>query len=334
MKVLFNAKTFDSKHEIKELVKERYRQVILHVCDALKDSLDLSLLNSIIIPDDYKTELFEFQRNNGHKESLTENEYARGFAQVVSSQSHNNDVVYNVIIDKAIIQALLCDDALSNIKNSIDEAKYKELIHERTFAINTLCHELAHVYAYNLKKNITWLEQDYEDSDLKSLYSSLALSCWDEYFASRIVSATYAWASESIYELKRTCNSAEEMLNEKRREYNHRNISLTDFAIEFHKYTDVLLKNISYLHGNLFCLTESREHMVCCIDENLDGTYIKSIWIDFGQVMDTLFKDYPNWKNESVLHDLTLLIEKYYNQFDIYLSQKYEGIYYDIPVKL
>ena len=61
--------------------------------NTLKETLDLSLLNSIIIPEDYKEGLFDFQKLNGHTAFITENEYGRGVAQVVSSKNESGETV-------------------------------------------------------------------------------------------------------------------------------------------------------------------------------------------------------------------------------------------------
>ncbi len=69
MEILFNAKTFGEQPMEKQQI-EAYTQAIFSIYNTLKETLDLSLLNSIIIPEDYKEGLFDFQRLNGHVELL------------------------------------------------------------------------------------------------------------------------------------------------------------------------------------------------------------------------------------------------------------------------
>ena len=124
------------------------------------------------------------------------------------------------------------------------------------------------------------------------------------------------------------------MLQEKRSKYNRRIITLDDFVKEYHRYTTFILKKIASAHGNLFCLAESREDIIQIIEDNLRESYVKAIWSEYGRALNKLYKDYPMWKNATVFDDVISLIEKYYNQFDIYISQTSQGIYYDIPIRL
>lgn len=58
MEVIFTVKTYNGKKENVELFIKGSKQVIWSIYNSLKDTLDLSLLNSIIVPEDYKMELF------------------------------------------------------------------------------------------------------------------------------------------------------------------------------------------------------------------------------------------------------------------------------------
>lgn len=119
MEILFHAKTF-GEQPIEQQQIEAYTQAIFSIYNTLKETLNLSLLNSIIIPEDYKEGLFDFQRLNGHIEFITENEYGRGMAQVVSSKNESEEIVYNIAIDKNLIFALVGDDQLEAVKNNLN----------------------------------------------------------------------------------------------------------------------------------------------------------------------------------------------------------------------
>ena len=334
MEIMFNAKTYNSEQVIEEAVKEIHKQAILSLYNTAKGTLELALLNLIIITEDYKTELFRFQKDNGHTEFITENEYGQGYAQVVSSQSIDDEEVYNILIDKTLAVALIGDDILLTMKESLNSEQYAELLNVRQMAINTICHEFAHVHEFSLNRDLEWLRNKKWGTDLPSFYLKLAMQCWSEYFACRTVSGTCYFKPEDCIELITTCREAEKMLQEKRSKYNRRLISLDNFVNDFHKYTTFLLKKIAYIHGNLYCFAESRERIVQSIKEDFEGVYAKNIWTDYGQAMNQLFEKHPMWKDETVFNDLISLIEKYFNQFEIYLHQENQGIYYDIPVRL
>ena len=323
MEIVFNASTYKPGSEIEDLVKENYKQSIFLIYNSLKETLDLSLLNSIIVPEDYKTELFEFQSNNCHSEFITENEYGQGVAQVVSSKSDSGETIYNVVIDKKLIISLVADDE-----------QYKEFYDIRQLAINTLCHEFGHVHEYGLNRKMEWLQDIEMGTDLHSQYLELAKRCWSEYFACRTVSSTFPLKPEDCIEIINTCNDAEKMLQQKRSKYNRRIITLNDFVIEFHRYTTFILKKIASAHGNLYCLAESRGDIIQTMEDNFGEAYVKGIWSEYGRALNKLYEDYPMWKDNTVFDDIISLNEKYYNQFDIYISQITQGVYYDIPVRL
>jgi len=107
-------------------------------------------------------------------------------------------------------------------------------------------------------------------------------------------------------------------------------MSLDDYVFKFHKYTDFLLKKVARTHGNLHYLTGIIQSLEYCLGE----TYVKAIWSEYGKIMNILYENYPTWKDESVFDDLISIIEKYYNQFDIFLRQDSQGIYYDILARI
>ena len=58
---------------------------------------------------------------NGHSEFITENEYGRGMAQVVSSKNDKEEIVYTIVIDKNLIFHLLVgEEQLEAVKNNFN----------------------------------------------------------------------------------------------------------------------------------------------------------------------------------------------------------------------
>ena len=333
MEIVFNASTYEQSRKLEEMDVEYYEQVIFTIYNYLKDILDLSLLNMIVVPEDYKSEIFQFQRNNGHPEYITENKYGQGFAQVVSSRYSNGVINYNVFLDKKIVFALLDDNILLTCKDNLNDEDYRIMYDTRQLTINTLCHEFAHVHEYALNRNMEWLHDDL-GAALYSQYIALAKKCWSEYFACRTASSSFFLQSDYCTEIISTCNDVEKMLQKKRSEYNRRIITLDEFVGEFHYYTTFLLKKIASAHGNLYCLPESREEIIRVMEGAFSESYVKAIWTEYGQALNKLYEEYPFWKNISVFDDLISLNIKYFNQFDIYISETTEGVYYEIPVRL
>ncbi|NLL69737.1 MAG: hypothetical protein GX238_01250 [Epulopiscium sp.] len=332
MEIVFDAKTY-GEYIMEEEQIEAFTQAIYSIYNTLKESLDLSLLNSIIIPEDYKEGLFDFQRLNGHTEFITENEYGRGMAQVVSSE--NGETVYNIIIDKNIIFTLVGDDHLQAIKDNLNsEEEYALFLSSRQLAIYTLYHEFGHVHEYGLNRGIKWIQNKEVKTDLRSQYILLAMQCWSEYFACRTSSSAFPFDESDALEIITTCNNAEKGLQKQRSMYNRGIINLDNFVLEFHNYTGFILKKIASAHGNLYCLGDYREKMINVIEENLEESYVKTIWKNYGKTLDELYILYPNWEDDNVFNGLCELIVEYYKQYEIYISETPQGIYYDIPVRL
>ena len=237
MEILFNAKSFGEQSIEKQQI-DAYSQAIFSIYNTLREILDLSLLNSIIIPEDYKEGLFDFQRINGHREFITENEYGKGMAQVVSSDNGSGETVYNIIIDKNIIFTLVGEEQLQAIEESLNsEEKYALFLSSRQLAINTLYHEFGHIHEFSLNREIEWIQNKEIKTDLRSQYILLAMQCWSEYFTCRTSSGSFPFDVSVAMEIIDTCNNAEAGLQKQRSKYNRRKIGLDEFVTEFHDYT-------------------------------------------------------------------------------------------------
>lgn len=331
---MFTVKTYDGEKVLEELVLEGHKQAIVSIYDRLKGSLDLSRLKSIIVPEDYKKELFEIQRKNGHTESLVENNLGQSFAQRVSGKSDDGKTTYSLVIHKAIIFTLISDEITQALQLTLDEEEYESFLHTRQLAINTLYRQFAHIHELALNRTISWIRPNEEKGDLRSQYMIVAKQCWSEYFACRTAASTFSLSAEDCAEVIQTCSDAEEMLHGQRSKYNRRKIDLNDFVSEFHKYTAFILKKIACAHGNLYCLEKSREEVTQAIEEGLEARHVGAIWTEFGQVLSKLYDDYPEWKDDTVFNDICTLIEGYYKKHEIHINETPQGVCYDVPVGL
>lgn len=259
MEIIFTAKTLGNQI-LEENQIDAYTQAIFSIYNTIKEVLDLSLLNSIIITEEYKEGLFDFQKKNGHDEFITDNEYGRGIAQVVSSEAECGETVYNIIIDKNLISMLVGDEQLEAVKSNLkSQEEYNVFLKSRQLAINTLYHEFGHVYEYSLNRTIEWIQNKEIKTDLFSQLTVIAQQCWSEYFACRIASKSFPFDETTAIEIIETCNTAEKELQKERSKYNRRLVGLDEFVIGFHEYTNFILKKIASSHGNLYCLNDSRE---------------------------------------------------------------------------
>ena len=49
--------------------------------------------------------------------------------------------------------------------------------------------------------------------------------------------------------------------------------------------------------------------------------YIKAIWKDYGNALDELYIQYPKWESNAIFNDLCNLFIKYYEQYEIFISE-------------
>lgn len=88
-------------------------------------NLDLSLLESIVVPEDFEKELISFQRKHKLLEGYTHNEYAKAYAKVIDYKV-NGEKKCTIFFEKHIVAGLYSDET-------------------QQFSINTIHHELCHV---------------------------------------------------------------------------------------------------------------------------------------------------------------------------------------------
>ncbi len=333
MEVIINMESYNESRLMTPEEKEFYRQTVYSIYEQLKSTMDLSLLENIIVTENYIEELFEFQRNNGLSEFVTDNEYGQGAAQVVTVIDETKNEKYYILLKKELVLALIPDELMSNLQSTFKEEDFNQLKHLKNMSINLLYHELSHVHEYNFRNNIKWIKQ-LEGVSIESQYLSLALSLWQEYFACRHSAATHEYLEDDVEEIKSTTTKIEIRIKKERKKYNCREVSLDDFVKDFNYYIGFILKKMASEHGSLYWFNESRVDLINAIEQLLKDTNIGAVWCELGECLDVLYNTFPNWENKEVFSYAVSVIKKYIELFEIYIKNTPQGIYYDIPVRL
>jgi hypothetical protein len=329
----FSAKTTEGITLINEGHKEYLLKALHVVAEQLGEGLNLSTLKTIIIPENFKTDLFEFQKSVGLPQECTDNENAQAVAKVLT-YIENEEKVNTIFFSKALVFTLFDENSLSELKKEMDEESFKEIVVIRQTAINLLHHELSHVHEGNLSESIVW-KKDLNKHGVKLLEQLRyrAMNLWHEYYACRNSALThYLREVDTVYIIE-LCKKIETEILDKRKEYNLRIVNLNEFVTMFHENINTLLIYSVYAHGNYFSLnSEDRQRISNEIFESLSGTLFKEIWQDLGVELDKLFFLYPSWDTIDVLDNLCKVILCYIESFDIYLQDVPNGLYYNIPV--
>ena len=94
----------------------------------------------------------------------------------------------------------------------------------------------------------------------------------------------------------------------------------------------VLLKvsatNLGYVDG----LKLYNHKLFTRIEETINKTYLKNIWISQKEILRNLFDKYPNWKSNIILLELKKPIIDLWGYYGIYPEIRKEGLYLSVPL--
>lgn len=332
--VQFLAKSFNEKDMLTEEQSNYYKQVVYTLADELGKEMNISKLESIIIPDQYKDELFEFQKSIGVKQWCTDDDTGTGFGQVVTKVL-NEEKGHTIFLDKKLIAALFDENTLLLMKENMDEQSFEKLNDCRILAINILHHELSHVHEMSMTEDIEWTHNLNIDNDLLKYHlREMAMSIWREYYACRVSAATHQIGRSDFHYIIELSNKIEHDILLQRKNYNLRIIGLNEFVNIFNNRIISLLKFSTYAHGNYFYLKskDERDIIINALLGELEGNLFKGYWVRLGMVLDELFLKYPNWSTIDIIDDLCKVILEYMEEFNVHIENKHEGLYYKIPI--
>ncbi len=333
MEVIISATALSDTFQLTDDHRFIYKLCIESIYDQLSSGLNLVNLSQVIIPEDYEKELFSFQQKNGQREFITKNEFGLGFAQVVTV-TENDDTRHVIFLRKDLVAALLPDEQLEILQKSLSEENYEEALKARNLAINTIIHEFAHVDEMNKRELMGWIDTIKGVVSVDSKYFNDCFSIWTEYYACRKVSTSLQIKADLIVEMVETCKSVDSKIQEQREKYHMHQVSLDEFVIYFHEYTSFMLNKMASNHGHFFAIpSDSRIEIIEQVSELLIGQPAYLIWSELGIELDLLFQHFPKWESVESLNNFKEIIKRYYNGYDIFMSDTEMGVYYDIPVK-
>lgn len=308
MEVIINA---EWENETKELLRS--------IVKRLSQGLNLESLDYIIIPKDFPSELFAFQREKGLREEYTRDELGTAAAKTLS-----------YFKDGGFTQSIFLD---SN-KFFLDPAKSEDL-EVAVFLIN---HELCHIHdGYTKYKTIGWCHKP--QKNLSVILKNRADDIWSEYIANRLalrkinVNGNLEMTFSPIvlgYDLSLLLDRiplAKNKIEKSIFEYRyHANINqLLEEVIE---NASQLLKATGRLYGHIHGLNlfDTKQ-----LNDDISKTYFKNTWDSIGPILQELYKKYPYWSSSNELNDLSEIVLKTWNIFGIFPRDTNQGIYVDVP---
>lgn len=337
MDVIVTIKSFDDElHQFNNMlpmVEQCMQSAITQLAILDDNPIDLSNLKSIHFTDNFREELFEFQKSVGIKEHATLNNLGRGYAQVVYVGSPNADELcgYHIFCDKQIALVIMVGQFIEDNFHQFTEEVTMNAKKEKLYYLRALRHELAHVEDETNQKKWIWFEHAFDQDGVKSSMRQIALRMWEEYYACRrsMFFDDRMLLEDELISLYNHLDLAEREICELRWKYNTREIDLNDFITSFGDYLRTALFFCCYFMGHHDQIYEIAVGKVQLLTPSRFVGYIPELWKHLREMSST----YPNWSGVEVFDSLSKTIGQCINGFEIYLREERDGIYYDIPEK-
>lgn len=313
MQVEFNTTKLLGTIAVTPELKNLYEAEIRKIVEKYFNFIDISNLEKIIITDNFVSEVLEFQKTlNIKNPSVTDNDFGRALGKMLYDSINSK---FYIFIDPQLATFLIDDELFNIYFNNLDEGNTRRVISQRQYAYNLLCHELAHM-EFHSSTIAPDISTSY-DHQIKSLIYNL----FDEYYACRrstvIPSDHYSSFNDEYI------HSIEQRIIEEKWRYKTRQSELNDFVGLFHALTNQCLLGMVSVLGSLGAEPLDRQIFTRSKLRSIVGDFSK----EFGNSFNIFIKD--NAISFSPL--LTDAIKKYFDSFGVLLSQRDNGVYYDIP---
>ena len=331
MQIIVTVKTFGDEMAQFNFLIPSMKDVMEKAIDQLitleEPHINIENLVAIHFTDDYRKELFSFQKSIGHPAFATRNKIANGHAQVVSTEDG-----FHIFINKLIPMSIMTAQFFEDNNGKLNQELLSELELEKNKYLRILRHELAHVEDENNQRNWPWLKHAFDGFNLQNVLRHDAHRLWEEYYACRRSNFFYdnEGMREEIASLLSNLEIAEKEVCDLRWKYNTQKVKLNDFIKLLHEYVRSAFIYCCYFMGHI---DRVYEHIVYQLKPELYPSrfypYIPRMWA----VLRSMADSYPAWEDVAVFDKLTEIILDSIKEFEVFPEDTVEGIDYSIPVK-
>lgn len=303
-----------------ELLRKPFEDLI----GKLAQGLELKSLKYIIIPEDFKTELFKFQKSKGLREECTENEVGVAGGKVVS-YIEAGELEICIFLHPGVFGLLFS-------KNSDDVLN----------GIQIMRHELCHVHDDYLKSRV--LSLDFitnQERDFEWALKLHADSIWSEYIANKLSKTTVNINGTEInlpnqislmQDLKLFLDSIFKVESDAQKYIDayRSHADVEKLYQEIQESASFLLNMMGRVYGML-C---PYEELIKAVDDGIKETYAFDIWKQLCQSLDALSSKYPNWSGVQEFDGLSQVVLKTWNILGIYPRVTESGLYIEVPAPM
>jgi hypothetical protein len=291
---------------------------ILHDIINQCSNLNLSSLALIVIPNDYGSELIEFQKQHGLRVGYTDNGLGIGVGKTLS-----------YTVDERLISCIFLNANI--IAGLFDENIAQDVAH-------IIHHELCHVHDDTMKFSLFGVD-DIEKiffglSDfLRQVSYAHADLSWSEYIATRLSFSSmpknhhmYVQSfSEAIPETLNRCIQA-------KKDYNQ-HLDVTKLFGEIQIHSSYLIKTYSYFLGYCHSVMDSPPSDII-IQLTTQFPYLTDFLSPLSDELKILYQTYEKWTDYRVFERLSSIIIRLWNNLGIHPSnvsgnQTFIGVSYE-----
>jgi hypothetical protein len=287
----------------------RFERFLINLISNIESKLGISEEYKVIIPDDYKKDLIQFQKEKSLHEGFTDNEFGTGFG-ITLTYYENGYMKVVAFISKFMLFHAFGED--SELKPA---------------GINAISHELAHVKDHLTMQNFyDCVENKYAYNNIDDIATSYSSGIWREYFASRLSMSLYTKDYPSDLYTSEIEHLAEciSKVNSRASSYIDSHRADNDDAklvCSILKDMSSVLKMYARLLGNIFFFKGERvDKEFDFIIDKIEVTFFKGILITLRTQLDLLYCEYPCFSKYTFC-DLNNVFHKYIHNYGLSLEQ-------------
>lgn len=300
-----------------EFIEEQAaKQILINMLESIVNqltNLDLTSLDSIIIPDNFGKELIAFQEAHNLRSGYTNTEHATAFGKVLT-YIEDNRFKTTIFLDPRVAFTLFDDEKRQN-------------------SVHIIHHELCHVHDDFIKYNtfhVTDLESIFLNTNDKVSQVTFAFAdmIWSEYFATKL-SARSKPDEHDMYvdSLMKAIPLTEKECRDEIQKYHLIHVDVPRLFMEIQLKTSYLLKTLAYVLGyahafNTELPDDFKEHI------NNDYPYLSGVWNEISDNLKQMHKSYGAWESVEVFKPIADRVLELWRNIGIIPSNTEDGQLY------
>ncbi len=302
MRVEFRATNLFDTIPVNEQIRARYETVIMSFIDQVGQSIDVSKLAAIIIPENFVSEVISFQESIGEKPSVTKNEHAEALGKMLYDRKQD---AYYIFLDSCIAQYIMSDDLITVFSQGDNQDTY---LNRRKSALNMLAHEMTHISFY---------ERIWGNGEVrtKSILRYLSAILVDEYCACRVANSLVI-DPLSISNQTQICE-LEKLIACERDRYKDQQTNVNQFMGILFQHAELIVKYMAYYIG--------AQHGQKQQNVNYTEGYITKVAPMFSRRLHRLFDNVESGKSPDLVSVSDLIIQ-YFDIMGIKVVEYQSGL--------